>query len=864
MQRKFGAREQAPCYRLYMKKTFICRERESDILNNLLAGALGGNGKVVFVAGEAGIGKTTFINNWWNEISRAGKQLPAFGYASCSIPMAGTNVGEFEALQPFADLMQSLVKYEKSSPVRPSKGERKRIVDLILKAAPSWLAVIPVVGTFASAGMKTFNIIKDSRRKTPPLPPFNKGDATLFTKGDSKLQTFFQYTNFITRLSKDEETAGVVLFIDDVHWADASSLDLLFYISRQLKDKRILVLVTYRPEEVQQEGQDVHPLLKVKNEIMRYGIGAELELSYFNRYAIRKYLNDTFDGYKSSAQFESWLEKISGGNVLFVSEFIKTLNEDGYIDASGRIVKDYTEIEEPESVLAVVRERIRRLKDNTVELLRYATAEGEEFTTYILSQIAKKEPLELLPILREAEDVDFIASLGTAAVYSRKKTSKFKFLHALFHKELYEGLTEEERMTLHGLCFEVLKPEWEKDRSNILLSTKLIVHAEKCEEELAAAEIAFSTAGVLWKRFAVTEALEMIKKVRGYEEGIRNLELGIQEYISKFKSEAVYLEAEILSRSGRFDEAYDVYKEAEDLYEKTGNVNGQTFAMNGADYILCRQNKYREGLERAATSLEFAKKHNHKYGMGYAYANMANIYWGLGKLDEALECFLGSSDLTDESENIPTKSFMLNQIGNIYLEMGKYADARAAVEKSIELAKESGFYRGEAAATGSLALIFMETGENGKALGLFEKSLAMQKEVGDIYAQAWLQNHIGMLKEKDGDLGTAIKYQEECLRLAREISHEEEMCLALTKLGGIYRKKGEAVRSKESLDEAMQLLQQIENTEIKAMVHGEMGLYFKSQGKKQEAEKHLKECIEMMKGMKYKSAGRWKKELEGL
>src|SRR5579883_635446 len=342
----------------------VGRAEELAVLNEHYNKMLSGKGNVLFITGEAGVGKTTLVREWWKSINSQSGSKPMYAEVSCSIPIGNMEVGELESFQPWADVVVHL---------QQNASEEHRKIDfrqLIHDATPAWAWAIPFVGDIAHAAVQTSRLVKQGRSVGADAPGVV-----------NQQQVFQQYVNLLTRVS---EYSPLVIVLDDMHWADSASTSLLFYLSRQIAQKKIFIIAIYRPDEaLNGYNGKVHPVIHVKNEILRYNVGVEMALGYLKRTAIREWLVIMFPGYAPDDQFERWLEKISDGNCLFIEEFIKTLMENGQLDEKGKFIGAYDEIEIPESALAVLEERAMRLDDETRRLLSYASVEGEEFTSYV-------------------------------------------------------------------------------------------------------------------------------------------------------------------------------------------------------------------------------------------------------------------------------------------------------------------------------------------------------------------------------------------------------------------------------------------------------------------------------------------------
>jgi len=773
---------------------FIGRKEEGSRLTNCLHETLNGKGQVILISGEAGIGKTTLIEHWWESVSQDfGKNLnwasPVFARSSCSIPVGGMNVGELEALQPFYDILYSAAK-----PGRIKSS--KKVSDILLESAPDWFNAIPVLGPIASAGIKTYNIYRKSKKSTEQ----NTRAAS------NQQQIFQQYVNFLNNLA--DNVSSVVIWIDDLHWADKSSLNLLFYIARQIQLKPILIIGTYRGEEIISPDSETHSLIKIRNEILRYDLGKVLELGYFTGKEISLLLKGLLKNYSEDAAFEKWLLKISSGNALFISQYLKTLSEYKFIDEDGKISANYKSITEPETVHAVIEERMRRLDDTLLETLRYATAEGEEFTSQIVSKLTGKGTLELLRELKKAEELGIIKNTGTKEIYSGEKTTVYTFIHSLYYNSLYDSLNDEEKNILHQRCFDVLKPVWDNNRDNTLLSTKILAHAEKCGYYYDASGIALICGKKYWSIYSLTEAKELFKKVLNYGKLLKeNLP---EKYNINFRkeilSEAAFYHADTTSRIGYFDEALEGYKESAIIFEELGNLNGIADAKNGVSYILGRKTRYNESIIEAEKVLEIANKINYDYAKASALGNIAAAKAGLGDFDSAIENYNKSAKIAREMGYKAVEAHNLYLIGSMLFNTRKFKESQKYLEDAIKISHECSYRNGEASAIAVLALIKAEEEKFEEAKELLMKSLSVYHETGDRYAQAWVLNKFGIIELNKENLDIAMDLLNQSLEIYKELNSLETIAGTLLYIGRIYLLKNDVDKCESTLNECGELL----------------------------------------------------------
>ncbi len=788
----------------------VGREREIAEIQARFGKMLSGRGSVLFLTGEAGLGKTTLVRTWRDSamagISAAvidddadkmgAKDGFVFTEAACSIPIGGESVGSLESLQPWADIVANLQaqeesrKFEKLEPVQypgdaKPKNRRKDTKNLIRDTASSWALAIPVVGGAAHAAIETHRLIREQREEAPgraldvkklihdaapawawALPVVGEiAHAAVETHrlvsehrsedphapaAQNQQQVFQQYANL---LSKIAEQTPLVIFLDDMHWSDVSSCNMLFHLSRSVAEKRILIIVTYRLEDAlaANEGKG-HGIISVKNEVLRYSTGEEFALSFLDRAAIHHLLLIEYPQYTSDETFEQWLHKISDGNALFVSQFIRTLREDGHLDEKGAFHGDYDSVTIPQSALAVIEERTRRLDDETREILCYASTEGEEFTSYMLGQLTQKKPLELLKDLKKAERHAIIRQKGSLRLSAKDQTTVFGFSHALFHRALYESLGEEERQILHRACFDTFQGQWMQEPVNeklqAAIAPKLLTHAEKCEEYGFAAEVALRAAQEFWKEFSEHETLEMLSKVEAYgDKHSSTAPMECEKYRTEILPAAYLLRGTVDDIRSRFDDALVWFGKAEVIAKNAGNASLKINAMAGSAEVILHRGEFMDLVDYAEILHKESDAAEYEKGIAAAlkYIGIANSE--LGDQPKALDCFTRALEIYQKLNDLPEQIRMYNSIGNVQIYTGEFDTAKTNYEKSLSLSRQHNMLLMEATAQNSMGIICSLRNENNESLQCFQRSLQLCETIGDKSGMARTLSNIGMIFE---------------------------------------------------------------------------------------------------------------------
>ncbi|MCJ7627515.1 MAG: hypothetical protein MUO50_03905, partial [Longimicrobiales bacterium] len=283
---------------------------------------------------------------------------------------------------------------------------------------------------------------------------------------------FGQYVRVLRSVAREKP---LLLVVDDLQWADAGSLGLLFELGKKIAGSPILILGMYRTTEVAL-GRDGarHPLEPVVNELAAVFGKVTVE---FSAKADRAFV-DALIGTEPNAlgpAFRDSLFRQTQGHALFTVELLRDLEQQGFLtrDAENRRVQGDTEIDWnrlPARVDAVIAERIGRLAPELQRLLSVAAVEGERFTLEAVARIQGVEPHELLAVVNlELEKRHQLVSAEGLARVNGQRLSTYRFRHILFQRHLYDTLNEVERPYLHERIGEALEELHGECKSEIAL-----------------------------------------------------------------------------------------------------------------------------------------------------------------------------------------------------------------------------------------------------------------------------------------------------------------------------------------------------------------------------------------------------------
>ena len=282
-----------------------------------------------------------------------------------------------------------------------------------------------------------------SRIGSAPGPQGPRGDQARFRLYDA-----------VTRfLAKRSEQRPLFILLDDLHWADASSLGLLRFMANHLQRERVIVCATYRDVEVRRG----HPLAEVLGELARSGRCDRIALDGLDEVDIRS-LTRAVTGTEPNAEVASRLLEMTEGNPFFVHEIVRLLADGGELQAGARALDSLVL---PQGVRDAIGRRLDRLSADCNKMLRIAAVIGREFQGHFLEAWVESED-EFFELVGEALDAGVIVE-GTRGSYG--------FSHALIRQTLYEELRAPQRIALHrriGEALEASTPEPSDDRLTAL------------------------------------------------------------------------------------------------------------------------------------------------------------------------------------------------------------------------------------------------------------------------------------------------------------------------------------------------------------------------------------------------------------
>jgi len=431
------------------RQLFVARTRELARLHAFLDTTRRGRGQVAFVTGEAGAGKSSLLSEFLRQASDRYPDLLAAGGACTALGGLG---------DPYLPFRQALAMLTGDLAGRLAAGSVSRS-----QAIRLWEALPETLGTLVERGpvlpgllLSPAALLARAEEALPADEPNLARLRRLAARADEASvdlktgQLFSETTDFLARLA----VAGpLLLILDDLQWADAGSVNLLYHLTRGLSNAPILIVAAYRPEEIAPDGPHAQAIAEIKRLHGDTWIELDALVPGEGRAFVDAYLDASPNALGSA--FRAALHAHTDGHALFTAETLRHLRETDFLvqdTARGWIEAqpiDWSVL--PARVEGVIEGRLGRLPIELRELLAVASVEGEEFTAQVIAHAMGQDERAVLRMLERdlGQTHRLVRWLGSVQV-GDLKLERFGFRHALFQQHCYAALGAVERRLYHG------------------------------------------------------------------------------------------------------------------------------------------------------------------------------------------------------------------------------------------------------------------------------------------------------------------------------------------------------------------------------------------------------------------------------
>jgi DNA-binding winged helix-turn-helix (wHTH) protein/tetratricopeptide (TPR) repeat protein len=669
----------------------VQREPELEALKSAFDRACVGRRQVVFITGEAGIGKTSLVDRFVNDIRLSSRVSIARGQCI-------EHRGEAEAYMPMLEALGRLGRQREGAP----------LVEALARFAPSWVVQLPAL-------FSTDDLASAERR----------------LHGQTRERMLREMDE---ALAVATVATPLVLVLEDLHWSDVSTIDLLGRLARSSDPARLLVAGTYRSADAVAAS---HPVHATARELQLRGSCHQIPLAALSSSSVATYLDERFAG-AVPASVVDLIHRRTEGNPLFVAALVESWLASGILaQTDGRWswrseVVEQT-LEAPESLRAFLEEQIRQLPTAEREVLEAAAIAGTPFSSAVASAALEASPDAVEASCGNLARVGrFIRTAGEIEYPDGTASDQYEFVHAFYVDVLYSLVPTGRRVRLHqqiALAIEGLYGDRAPE-----VATRLATHfvnardARKAVRYLSLASRQSLARSAPREAIAgLEEALKMLSRIPDLDER-HEAELAVQSMLataltatrgfSDAAAEAAYRRAYELAKGLDTPRLFPIafglatmlelrgqYQDSQSLMEQHMPAQQACggYVTEARDLLACsafHQGLFDQALEHALKGLEAAQADDAQSPLNGCYGEHPGVgchtwaalsLWFLGRPEEALEHARRAVAMAEEPGHLYSLANARAQLATLHQLRGDAAEAAHWAVLTIDLGERQGF-----------------------------------------------------------------------------------------------------------------------------------------------------------------------------
>lgn len=820
-----------------------------------------GNGRIIEIYGEAGIGKSRLAY----ELRKALKNSGEINWLT-----AQTDQILRKPLNPFIFLLKHYFEQSPDHTLQQNWANFQKNIEWLLREFR------------AVAHDKQVELEKELIRTQSILATLVglKSENSLWEQLDAK----GRYRNAISAVTNlilvESIISPLVLNLEDTQWFDANSKDLLEELAKKIHSYPILILVTSRYFDDGSKYQVLDDEQFNKFNILHH----EVNLKTLHPTALKLFAEDKLEN-EISEELHELLVRSTNGNPFYLEQILEYFNETQLLHLIDNqwTIKD-SSLKMSGSINAILTARIDRLSNLVRETVKAAAVIGREFDIPVLQEVISQHE----DFCKETDDVGLILSkqvktaekgqiwqavnelryifkhsLLREAAYSMQLRTRLQELHHLIARaieKLYSNRLEERYV---DLAFHYEQAEVKHKTREYLLKAadfarqnfqnelaldyydKLLKHINHKKNSTLQIDVLTHKGSVLelvgeWEnsKKVFRKALDLAEKnqdhfrigclqnhlghlllLRGeYQESREHLEKAISYFSNTNKAAELsktYGDLGMLNfRRGNYEEAKSFFRQSLELGELAADYSNHPQIVANLGLTHMNQGNYDVGIARQRKELERCREENDKSGMATLWVNMGIVYFEKGDYDNALICHEKGLELSEELGNKQLIAIALGCIGSIYERKGDYSKAMELFEKDLELCEQLGDKQGTAIALGLIGELWSFLGEFDRAVAYLQKNLMISRELNYRKGTAKALNTLGDVYYYLNIYDRSVSFYDEAIQVTREIGHYLVLGMSLVEKGKTLMKLKDYSAAQQVNDEALQLAQELGNPDL--------------------------------------------------
>jgi tetratricopeptide (TPR) repeat protein len=706
-----------------------------------------------------------------------------------------------------------------------------------------------------------------------------KYDGIDFARDDPGLRQSNILENITRGIVRQSASDPVCIIIEDLQWADPSSLALFHYLTRNTRRHRVMMMGTFRPEDLLPlpDGAE-HPLKAFLRVLAGDNLAIQLELDRLGPSEVAQLVRAAFDPGDIPQELVDRIFSETDGNPMFIVELLRLLVQEGAVCEEGGIWKarEVCVTCIPARVSEVVMMRLGHLSAEQREVLDCASVAGLEFPSDILSVALDQNRLKLLKTLHELED-------PYRLIHS--KQDRYCFDQTRVRETLYSELSPELRKEYHRVIagaiekvheghlepvYEQLAEHWFRAGDAGKALPLLIRAGDQAKAKYANQEALdyysralglmgddpkwAQTVADVWEDSGEVLAVmgQFDRSVDGFRKALAIASSGKLGWDREAQERSVRLLrriAEVLETKGDIESADSGLESAIRMLDETGGAErGRVLLDKGI--LRWKRGDYEDAarVTREALALmegdkgalrEVSKAHN----------ILGLIAQSRGDYDGALAEFRQSIDIDTRTGEVRSAITTNNNMGVAYWNKDEYDRAAQIFEDNLVLIRKIGDQHSLANTFNNLGLIGWNRGRYAEAAAWHQKSLEIRERIGDGPGIASCHNNLGLVHWGLGEFDAALKHFGYCLGVRRSLGDRSGTAVCLNNIGNILADRADYDGALEHYRLSLSIMEELGDKQGIAIAYNNLGDISSRQGRLDEAFGHYTESLALLEAI---------------
>lgn len=726
----------------------IDRTDEMAVLRNAVDKAVRGEGGLVFLYGEPGIGKTRLTRELGAYARLRGMQV-VYGRCPALFRMDG--------VPPYVLWSEVIRNYLEDC--NPEQLYR-------------------VVGYYPGEVCKLVPDLANRLRSIPPSVPISPEHE--------RDRLFEAVSQFVTNISRE---APLLVVLDDLQWTDQSSLLLMHYLARGVYRAPMLILGAYRDTDIDER----HVLSSVLTELNRERLLKSLLLKRMSADDASEMIKRLLEQDEAPTEFCDLVYQKTRGNPFFVEEVIKSLKEEEVIFRKENQwkIREVSKIEFPKTVKSVIKARVGRLDDECQNLLTLASFVGNDFSFESLCGVTGFAEDKVLDLMEQM--------LKTGLVKERviRGQDVYSFADIIVRDVVHEEVSHLRHKKLHGTVGRALEKVYEKNVDEHF--GELALHFLEFGDEKKALGYFLKAGDRAAKIYANNEAFSYFHSALKLLEG--------NEGAPREKARVLEKLGDIKRLAGEHDACMKYWNEASLLWKQLDEKGSVARLHRKVATVLWEELSDVQGAkEHQQAALRILESEPENVELAILYEDIGHMYYRIGDMTNALSLAEKALELAKKLNEYEVISSSYTSMGTVFDYTGEKAKAVECLERALKIALDNGYFERALRAYNNLGVV-LPTEEFERSLECYEKGYELAKKVGDIKMTSFIGCNLGNIYVNMGNVDKALHLTEESVALDRKAGYMSQLYFSVSTLGWIYQILGEWDKSEQYYKEVFDVSQ---------------------------------------------------------